>query len=624
MKGAAALLAIAAAVALGVWLAWPHGSDMPPTVRTEQNDAKPAPRVDPPSAPSPPTRALVSAGAGEAATPAAALGHVRGRVVDALGQPLPDCDVAFLALVEEPAFAPAAPRPPLATCRSDAGGRFQLDLETHAPGLVTLRHRDFPPHVAAHGLAVDQGQTRDLGDITLFSQPGLLVHVKAAAGNGIGDAVVTASPALQDVSLPSAIHALRERTGMTDGSGQAVLYGVAPGPYVVRVEAPSYATLEVNHLQPDHPPHAPQLELSLEPGCVIRGRVQPPDGVDPGRIFVTAEALEGGPVLRDQVRANGDFRVTGAQPGRYRVIADSTRLGPTAVETLVPSNAVLVVALSAGLTLRGVVRDATTGAPVPEATVVAEPADGWPLSRAGETLRPDARSDGDGNFCISGLPPGRFTLTASSKWFVPTRIEAIEAGAEPTEIRLDAGLSVSGRVQRNGSPVAGANVRAIPWSSESAAFALWRANLTEDNTTRATVTGADGRFTLAGIAIQGQRLTISADDCTLWFSEPLSGNKGQSLDLGTIAVRPGATIAGSAAAHATVCLQTRGGRALSLTTTADATGRFAFRGLPAGDYELFYHSAGEPRAPAAARVPADPKTVVTVHEGERKDISLQH
>ncbi|MEZ5963744.1 MAG: carboxypeptidase-like regulatory domain-containing protein [Planctomycetota bacterium] len=618
MKRPLLLCLVTTAIALAIWLGMPQAGDPPAAAGARTEAPSAAPRLDSPGTP---TRAPLATASNGRATAVAA---VVGRVLDALGQPLPECEVAFLALPDERPFAPAAPAPPVATTRTEADGRFRLQVPIAEPGAVVLRHRDFPPHVAKHGVEVAAGATLDLGEITLFSQPGLQVLVRSSSGGAVGEAVVTAVPALQDIGLPTTIHALRERTAVTDATGQAVLYGVLPGPYIVRVEAATFATHERNHLQPDHPPRAPRLEVTLQPGSVIRGRVLAPPDKDPGRVFLHAEPVSGGVVLRDQMRANGDFRITGALPGRYRVCAESSRLGPASIEVDVPSNTVVTLALGAGLELRGVVRDHATGAPVAGARVVAEPDDGWPLVRAGETVRPEATTDGNGEFTISGLPAGRFAVTASSQWFVPTRLAPVAAGGDPIEIRLQPGLSLTGRVRLDGRPVANARVRAMSWGSEAPAFALWRAALTADADDRSTTTDPDGSFTLAGVPTDGQRLVVVAEGCTLWFSDPLHGGIGQSLDLGTIALRPGASLDGVASAHATVCLQARSAHALSLTATADSRGRFAFHGLPAGEYELFYHSAEGLRTGPASPMLAAERTVVTLDEGERKTIALKH
>lgn len=550
------------------------------------------------------------------------VGLVAGRILDPLGQPLPDCNVALVAMTKVRAFEPDAVTAPLGEATSGADGRFELRFTSACEGIVTVRHRDFPPRVAAYGIEIELGATHEVGDVTLFSQPGLIVLVRTTSGVGVGDAVVIATPALQDVSLPTAIHGLAERSAITDPSGQGVLYGVAPGSYVVRVEASFYATQERNHLQAENPTKAPSLEFVVDVGHVIRGRVQTQAGADPGRVLITAEPVDGGVVLRDEVRATGDFRITGAVLGRYRIWADSTRLDRSMVETVVPNSGVVVIPLGSGLSLRGVVRDDATGNPVPGAVVVAEPEDGWPLIRAGRTVRLEGISGQDGLFTIIGLPPGRFAVTVSSQWFVPTRLGPVAAGIEPIEIRLEPGLSVTGVLRQSGRPVVNAKVRAIAWEAESAAFALWRSNLT-DAAAHRTVSDETGTFVLSGVEVQGRRLVIDANGCALWFSEPLRGRKGESLDLGSIEMSPGAVIEGTAVAHATVYLQSTDARGLAHTTAADGKGRFVFESLPAGEYELFYHSAGRVAAGASATSPpTDSKTAVTLRSGDRKAVSL--
>jgi hypothetical protein len=610
------LIAVAATAATALWLVWPDAEADSTQARGPHEvavEVSPAP----PEATAPQRAPLPAAASASGATTS---GIVHGRVLDALGQPVADAAVTLVAARREDAFATAEPPPPLAATASGTDGRFALELRERAEVLVTVSHRDFPPRVVEHGLEVAPGTKASVGDVVLVSEPGLIVLVGSANGGGIRDAVVTASPAVQEVSLPTAIGGLARRVAVTDAAGRAVLYGLAAGAYLVHVEAPSWATQEVRHLQPHKPPQAPTLPITLQPGHAIRGRVQPPPGADPGRVQLTAEPVDGGVVLRDQARANGEFRIAGASVGAYRVWAEPTRLNRSMVTTVVPSPGPITIPLGADLSLRGTVRDAESGVALSSALVVAEPENGWPLARGGDVVRPDAAADQDGIFHIIGLPPGRDVLTVSSEGFVPTRLGPVEAGADRIEIRLERGLAVQGRVLADGLPVSGARVRAIPWQDESSAFALWRSALGGGHGVPETTTDGAGAFALPGIAVRGRRLVIEAPGCALWTSPPLLGRAGGSLDLGTIALTRGAAIEGTAEPHATVCLQTPDGSGFTHTTTADGKGRFEFSGLPAGDYVLFYHSAA--RSQRGASAPPSVKKPVTLRQGDRIPVAL--
>ena len=117
----------------------------------------------------------------------------------------------------------------------------------------------------------------------------------------------------------------------------------------------------------------------------------------------------------------------------------------------------------------------------------------------------------------------------------------------------------------------------------------------------------------------GQRLIVVAEGCAQWLSPPLSGSEGDRLDLGTIQLVPEAILEGRAPPHARVCLDHTGLAGIAFTTEADGAGRYAFRGLPAGTYELSYHSAAGRKATIQPS-----KTSVTLAVGERRDLSSAH
>jgi hypothetical protein len=99
----------------------------------------------------------------------------------------------------------------------------------------------------------------------------------------------------------------------------------------------------------------------------------------------------------------------------------------------------------------------------------------------------------------------------------------------------------------------------------------------------------------------------------------LAGREGESLTLDIELARE-AVLEGRVEPHATVVLDSLTARGLTRRVHADGSGAYAFHGLPAGDYELSYHSG---RAPAAAPHPR-PKTPLTLAPGERRQVSPEH
>src|SRR5690606_8500936 len=415
---------LAAATAAAVWLAFPRPEPPAPVVATPPNEPPAVGEVEPTALPQRSALPPPEDGAPGSETRA----RLVGRVFDALGQPLADCTVAFTEF--DPERSLDAAEAARGSAQTGQDGRFTVYLEPHGVGVVTLVHRDFPLRVVRHRLAVPPGEVHDLGDLTLSSQPGLVVSVTARTGGAVAGAVVTATPAMHDVSLPAALQTLAERSAVTDSAGQAVLYGIDAGPYRVRVEAPQRAVAEKQHLHPENPPRAPHLAFVLDGGHTLRGRVTVAGAADLGRTIVRAEPVDGGPALEDLARPTGEFRLAGAQQGRYRVTVEAVRFGSGQGEVEVPG-AALTLQLEPGRTLRGFVRARRSGRAVAGALVVAEPEDGWPLIRAGEPVRPSARTGADGDFAIAGLPAGRFTLRVSSDAFVSSRFGPFAADAGP-------------------------------------------------------------------------------------------------------------------------------------------------------------------------------------------------
>lgn len=95
-------------------------------------------------------------------------------------------------------------------------------------------------------------------------------------------------------------------------------------------------------------------------------------------------------------------------------------------------------------TIRGVVRDAADGQPIPEYVVTAI----LPGSSASQQP-PSARTDAQGRFSISGMPPGQYTLSIGSGRTLPVASRTVTVAGDDVDsldIRITAEGRVSGRV----------------------------------------------------------------------------------------------------------------------------------------------------------------------------------
>jgi hypothetical protein len=256
----------------------------------------------------------------------------------------------------------------------------------------------------------------------------------------------------------------------------------------------------------------------------------------------------------------------------------------------------LVLRFARGGAIAGIVLARGNSQPLVRARVLAEPEDGWPLQRAGQSVLPSAFTDAGGRFEIVGLPEGRFRIEAASDGFGPTRSDPVPTGTADLRLVLDAGLTVTGKVTvGDGLEAPGALVQLVEPDHQDTAYARWKRAVAGGPPVQ-TLTDRLGGFTLAGIRPAAHRLSIEHATSAPWLGQVLDGAPGARIDLGEIRLAPGARVGGVAldregrpAAGAIVCLDgvSRGGAAR--TARADGRGRFEFLGLAGGDYELFYH-----------------------------------
>jgi protocatechuate 3,4-dioxygenase beta subunit len=263
------------------------------------------------------------------------------------------------------------------------------------------------------------------------------------------------------------------------------------------------------------PPLAPcQLRLQLAPApsstaVAIVGRVERDDGQPMGAVWVEAWA---NPVLEREANRrfagtmtgeDGRFQLQPLDPVRYEVQASGAAGSLARAHDVRGGTGDLVLRVPTGGRLRGQVKDRASGAPVASFSVV--------LSRRElyRGIRPDrvfTRYDARGVFEIVDVPAGVYRAVALADGRAPDE-QAVEIAPDPApaaevSFALAAGGRLHGRVsdRSNGQALPGA------WVSLEG-----RASLADSLPLRAqTVTGADGRFELRGLADGPLSLVVSA------------------------------------------------------------------------------------------------------------------
>ena len=189
--------------------------------------------------------------------------------------------------------------------------------------------------------------------------------------------------------------------------------------------------------------------------------------------------------------------------------------------------------------VRGVVRD-VQGRPVPRARLA-------PLAqklergvRYGEVAAdPLAVSEADGSFEFAAFAPGaEFQAEIEAAGFAKSMSGWLTAGGEDNVVVLHTGITLTGLIERDGKPVADFAL-GLTLEEQGAGVNLGTTSIATDAKGRFTFVNAppDARLILYGELSNRGKGTLDQRPVT-------SGADGSTLDLGVLALEPGATLAG--------------------------------------------------------------------------------
>ena len=263
-----------------------------------------------------------------------------------------------------------------------------------------------------------------------------------------------------------------------DGRFDVPLTGRSDGKFVVRAMSVDHAAVESAPVALVSGQEVYELDLVLEPGGDISGRV-----VAAGAPVAAAEVvvskkqsseqrffMPGGQVIWAVTDADGGFRVPHLATGSYDVRASATGFVQGTATAEVPGSPAVTVELEPELSITG--------------SVVL--ADGTGVEGVAITIQPEQRgsrgspvpmqwSGGQvftgpaGRFRIRGLRAGQWRIHVQPAWTggganVQSKVsEPIAAGATDVKVVVEAGLSISGRVVDSaGKPAVGVQINAQP------------------------------------------------------------------------------------------------------------------------------------------------------------------
>ncbi|MEA2559218.1 MAG: hypothetical protein QOH06_722 [Acidobacteriota bacterium] len=291
-------------------------------------------------------------------------------------------------------------------------------------------------------LEVRPGQ--ELKGVEVVLAPGAVIEgrVFSPSGQPLAGAEVGVADPTMDFFFGSAT---------TDGDGRYRLEGIAPGTRAVQAEHKSYrrAMKELEVRLGEN-----SVDLRLEGGVEVRGRV-----VDEGGTPVPSArvSLRAGPRSWNQPDAasgaDGSFVLDGVADGTYRVVADKEGFARSreGVEVTVAGSSVSGIEVK--LTAGGAIVGQLSGLDFAELSKVQISLGG---SRQAGQVSPD------GSYRIDHVEPGEQRVTASlpgGSRQADGRV-TLEPGAPEARLDLEfsGGLTLTGRVLRNGEAASGLNV----------------------------------------------------------------------------------------------------------------------------------------------------------------------
>jgi len=397
-------------------------------------------------------------------------GPLSGRTIDVAGRAVPDVDVTLETWDPTGSF-----HVPMASARSDAGGRFRFEGVRWFEGLTAAK----PGYVLLEAVRpdpIDGGGWEPL-DVVLGGSAELSVRVVGPAGEpfpGV-DVAVTVADAERYAPQGWGQSLSEPRRATTGADGAALLEGVwASQRLHVSLQRRSGEELEfalgferVDGTRPVLPPEragapivlehgeARALEIRLAARLRLVGRVLLPDGTGVANALVTARGLEDAPYEPWKVT----YRARGDAEGRFSLELAPTRpLGRVLVSASDATNAwgieppsrrtsrvvdltgrtdgeeELVLELAPTLAIAGRVNSD----PAVRTTVRATPSREPGAAPWDDGAHHDAQVRDDGTFRIRGLSPGRYDLEVTpSERFALVRVSGVEAGTEGVNVTLD-------------------------------------------------------------------------------------------------------------------------------------------------------------------------------------------
>ena len=428
---------------------------------------------------------------------------LKGTVTDVLGGPIAD---AKISAGGSGGFSIRAVTVVQLVTTTDAKGMYELSIPA---GDYRVQ--------ATHDEYADESKRIELVDVPVTVDftltPGALIKgiVVTSDGTPVPDAKVGVGGGPAGLSGDSAT---------TDEKGEFVLRGLEPGALELNASGGDYSSAEPTIVEVGLGQQVEDVRVLVERGLLIAGHVVEKGTIKPiAGVLIGVFAMSGNSALgRDASGADGYFEIRGVRPASYMLFAFGDEMMPEIGKSVVVEDkdvTDVVLEMAKGTTLRGRVEppQAATLGLSSSATGIGD------MFAMIKTATVSGKSDPTtGEFVLEHVPPGSFSVTASTKDGKKGKTDVVVAITDVTGVvvKLEPRASISGRVvDAKGTPQGDVSVAVVPAKADrnDVEFSF-------DGMSRGTRTKADGSFTVVGLDAGVHKVTVDDDLGAIAWASP--------------------------------------------------------------------------------------------------------
>lgn len=376
----------------------------------------------------------------------------------------------------------------------------------------------------------------------------------------------------------------------TDENGEYLLDGVTEGDRTIDIFKEGF-TRKRKNVEVARGKEA-RLDIELDRGVELHGRVADKNGQALSGVRISGYPIGGGMSLRPATTdASGAFTLTTLSEGRYNLTAmKEGYVEAHTSDVVVPATAPVTITLDPGGTITGRVVGLT-----PAELAAAEVT----VNGGGSYTHTPVNSDGA--FNVRGVPDGHLTVAAfvrggtRPRQSVPQSVDVVNGTAPSVQIDFNQGITVSGRVTRNG----------VPLSSGTVSFNGRGASIVND-----------GTYQVEGLTAGDYTVAVFAQSGTLYRAKyNVQSNSTYDIQIQGTSVRGRVIDASTGAPVSDVVVVTTPTRdnPASRQTMSDTEGYFTLDSMADGTYQL--RAMRDRYAPGSQ--------TVTVNSGSAPEIEIR-